>query len=199
MDVSNQPFNKELNRTIPEIINKYVDLICEYFAFIDEKKNITHKKQYHYLRTRGLDTITHVFVMILFYTKNLELTYFHSQKSFYLYVEFIEQILDVQHTFLHLTSRDASVFVYKKTIYEIIPENRKDELLNDDLQFVKIHLLINIFKQIPSEYIRDIHCQLQKNPNITITNLEKIYDFVYTCNDDNPTYVIDATTFILNN
>jgi len=199
MDVSNQPFNKELNRTIPEIINKYVDLICEYFAFIDEKKNITHKKQYHYLRTRGLDTITHVFIMILFYTKNLELTFFHSQKSFYLYVEFIEQILDVQHTFLHLTSRDASVFVYKKTIYEIIPENRKDELLNDDLQFVKIHLLINIFKQIPSEYIRDIHCQLQKKSNITIYSLEKIFDFVYTCNDNNPTYVIDATTFILNN
>ena len=199
MDVSNQPFNKELNRTIPEIINKYVDLICEYFAFIDEKKNIIHKKQYRYLRTRGLDTITHVFVMILFYTKNLELTYFHSQKSFYLYVEFIEQILDVQHTFLHLTSRDASVFVYKKTIYEIIPENRKDELLNDgDLQFAKMHLLINIFKQIPSEYIRDIHCQLQKNPNITISSLEKIYDFVYTCDDDNPTYVIDAITFIIN-
>ena len=200
MDVSNQPFNKELNRTIPEIIDKYVALICEYFAFIDEKKNITHKKQYHYLRTRGLDTITHVFVMMLIYTKNLELTYFHSQKSFYLYVEFIEQILDVQHTFLHLTSRDASVFVYKKTIYEIIPENRKEELLDDDdhLQFAKIHLLINIYKQIPSAYIKDIHCQLQKNPNMTITQLEKIYDFVYTCDDDNPTYVIDATTFILN-
>jgi hypothetical protein len=112
-------------------------------------------------------------------------------------VEFIEQILDVQHTFLHLTSRDASVFVYKKTIYEIIPENRKDEL-NDNLQFAKMHLLINIFKQIPSEYIRDIHCQLQKNPNITISSLGKIYDFVYTCDDDNPTYVIDAITFIIN-
>jgi hypothetical protein len=197
--IANQPFNKELNRTIPEIIDKYVAIICEYFAFIGEKKNIIHKKQYPYLRTRGLDTITHVFVMILFYTKNLELTYYHSQKSFYFYVEFIEQILDVQHTFLHLSSRDASVFVYKKTIYEIIPENRKDLGETNNIQFAKINLLINIYKQIPCAYIKDIHCQLQKNPNISIYSLEKIYDFVYTCDDNNPSYVIDATTFILNN
>ena len=193
--IVNQSFNKELNRTIPEIIDKYVSIICEYFAFIGEKKNIIHKKQYSYLRTRGLDTITHVFVMILFYTKNLELTYYHSQKSFYLYVEFIEQILDVQHAFLHLSSRDASIFVYKKTIYEIIPEFR-NELL-DEPSFEKIHLLINIYKQIPSAYIKDIHSQLQKNPNMTIPQLEKIYDFVHSCDDDNPTYVIDTTTFIL--
>ena len=199
-DIANQPFNKDLNRSIPEIIDKYIDLICEYFAFIDEKKNITHKKQYHYLRTRGLDTITHVFVIMLFYTKNLELTFYHSQKSFYLYVEFIEQIFDVQHTFLHLSSRDASVFVYKKTIYEIIPENRKDEVLGDltNTQLAKINLLINIYKQIPSAYIKDIHLQLKKYPNISTIKLGELYDFVHTCDDDNPTYVIDATKFILN-
>ncbi len=199
MDVSNQSFNKELNRTVPEIIDKYADLICEYFAFIDEKKNIIHKKQYHYLRTRGLDTITHVFVMMLFYTKNLELTYYHSQKSFYLYVEFVEQILDVQHTFLHLSSRDASIFVYKKTIYEIIPENRKDEVLDDadHIQLSKISLLINIYKQIPSAYIKVIHSQL-KNQNISTINLGKLYDFIHTCDDDNSTYLVDATTFIIN-
>jgi len=204
MDIANQTFNKELNqtlnRTIPEIIDKYIDLICEYFAFIDEKKNITHKKQYRYLRTRGLDTITHVFVMMMFYSKNLELTYYHSQKSFYLYVEFIEQILDVQHTFLHLSSRDASIFVYKKTIYEIIPENRKEEIIDEitDSRIAKINLLINIYKQIPSAYIKDIHSQLKKYPNISTINLENIYDYVYTCDDDNLTYVIDATTFIKN-
>jgi hypothetical protein len=197
MDISNslsQPFNKILNRTIPEIIDKYVALICEYFAFIGEKKNIVHQKQYYYLRTRGLDTISHVFFMMLFYTKNLELTYYHSQKSFYLYVEFIEQIIDVQHSFLQLNSRDATIFVYKKTIYEIIPENR---VLNvSDEQFAKLNLFINIYKQIPNTHISDIHLQLKQYPNMTTSQLENVYDYVYNC-CESPTYIFDASAFIL--
>ena len=199
MDISNslsQPFNKVLNRTIPEIIDKYVALICEYFVFIGEKKNIVHQKQYYYLRTRGLDTISHVFFMMLFYTKNLELTYYHSQKSFYLYVEFIEQIIDVQHSFLQLNSRDATVFVYKKTIYEIIPENRVGVF--SDTQFVKLNLFINIYKQIPNTHISNIHLQLKQYPNMTTTQLENVYDYMYNCDDDNsPTYIMDACAFLL--
>jgi hypothetical protein len=72
----------------------------------------------------------------------LDITYYHSQKAFYFYVEFIEQILDVQHSFLNLTSRDATMFVYKKTIYEINTEYRKllDNNNNDDISDLNINL-----------------------------------------------------------
>jgi hypothetical protein len=56
---------------------------------------------------------------LLLYTKNLDLTHFHCQKSFYYYVEFVGQILEDDKTFLQLTSRDATIYVYKKTIYDI--------------------------------------------------------------------------------
>jgi len=183
--LKDQPFNKELNRSVPEIMDKYVALISEYYAFIGEKKNITHKKQYAYLLARGLDTITHVFTMILFYTKNLELTYYHSQKSFYFYVEFIEQILDVQHTFLHLSSRDASIFVYKKTIYEINPEFRKEveNTHQNESQFALCNSYIQIYKQIPPVSLVEIHARLISR-QLTLVQLEKVYNAVSAYDGD---------------
>jgi hypothetical protein len=60
----------------------------------------------------------------------VDLTYFHCQKSFYFYVEFVSQISEDEKMFLQLTSRDASTYVYKKTIFEINNEFKK---MNDDM------------------------------------------------------------------
>lgn len=183
--LKDSPFNKELNRSILEIMEKYATLVCEYIAFISDKKNISHKKHFPYLLERGLDTITHVFVMILFYTKNLELTYYHSQKSFYFYVEFIEQILDVQHTFLHLSSRDASIFVYKKTIYEINQECRKEteNSPHDDEQFKKINAYTQIYKEIPIKVLPTFHKAIMKH-NLSMSQLSQVHHFVSECEDE---------------
>ena len=172
-------FNKELNQSVPEIMEKYVSLIIEYTTFIRDKNNILYKKHYLYILARGLDTITHVFIMILFYTKNIELTYYHSQKSFYYYVEFIEQILDVQHTFLHLSSRDASIFVYKKTIYEINQEHRKETENNvhDDEQFKQINAYAQIYKEVPIELLPAFHASIIKL-NLTMDQLGKVFHYV---------------------
>ena len=181
--LKDQSFNKELNRPIAEIVEKYVALIGEYYAFISENANIIHKKQYPYLLARGLDTITHVFIIILFYTKNLEITYYHSQKSFYFYVEFIEQILDAQNAFLHLDSRDASIFVYKKTIYEINPDLRTDvENITDD-KFKIINAYIQIYKQVPFESVEELHKMLSEKV-LDMDTLLNIYDLVSTSEVD---------------
>ena len=76
---------------------------------------------------RGLITITNVFNIILFYSKNLDMAYYHSQKAYYFYVEFIGQISEEHNTFLQLSSRDAILFIYKKTIFDIHSECKKRE------------------------------------------------------------------------
>ena len=77
---------------------------------------------------RGLDTITHVFIMLLYYTQHLETAFTYSQKSLYLYIEFIEQIAFDKNSFLQLSSKDAVIYVYKKTLYKIKKnENRERE------------------------------------------------------------------------
>lgn len=53
------------------------------------------------------------------------MTYFHCQKSFYFYIEFVGQISEDEKMFLQLTSRDAATYVYKKTIFEINNDIRK--------------------------------------------------------------------------
>jgi hypothetical protein len=88
---------------------------------IQDNKNITS-----FIILRGLKTITHVYTLLLYYTRNVELSYYHAQKSFYFYIEFVQQITDDQHTFLNLNTKDACMFVYKKTIFEINGEVKKN-------------------------------------------------------------------------
>jgi hypothetical protein len=123
-------YKKELNANINEIIKKYLNVLVEYYKFIIENIKIKNKQFTRFIITRGLETITNVFLNLLLYTKNEDLTYFHCQKSFYFYVEFVGQISEDEKMFLQLTSRDASTYVYKKTIFEINNEFKK---MNDDM------------------------------------------------------------------
>ena len=85
-----------------------------------------NKPYYRFIFERGLETLIHVFSVIFYYTKNLELTFYHTQKAYYFYIEFIEQISDDNVTFLQLSSRDAILFVYKKTIFDLNNEYKKN-------------------------------------------------------------------------
>ena len=82
------------------------------------------------------------------YTKNIELTMFHSKKALYYYIEFIGQISDVSvhHSYLQLNSKDATLFVYKKTIYDI-NNFRSDEKKNNarSMSAIEVPNLLFIF------------------------------------------------------
>ena len=119
----NKTFDVNINN---DIMNKYIELVIEYFKFIFENSKIQKLTYSKFIIIRGLETITNVFNIILYYTKNINLTYFQCQKSFYYYIEFIGQITEEQHTFLQLSSRDAIIYVYKKTFYEINNDFRKN-------------------------------------------------------------------------
>jgi hypothetical protein len=112
-------YKKNIDNDVSEITEKYYTLLLEYYKFIIENIKIKNAKLTQFIITRGLDTITNVFNNILYYTKNINMTYFHCQKSFYFYVEFVGQISEDEKMFLQLTSRDATTYVYKKTIFEI--------------------------------------------------------------------------------
>ena len=109
-------------------MNKFIELVIEYLKFIYENIKIQNLSYSKFIVIRGLETITNVFSITLYYTKNIDLTYFQCQKSFYYYIEFIGQISEEQHTFLQLNSRDAITYVYKKTFFEINNDVRKNML-----------------------------------------------------------------------
>ena len=168
-----------INENANEIVNKYYLLISEYLNFIVENikcknLNIVYTK---FIIKRGIETITNVFNILLYYSRNLNIAYYHSQKAFYFYVEFIGQISEDKHTFLQLSSRDASVFVYKKTIFEMnndirknISELQKNDIVKLDIlnaYILIIQKLINIILEKDYNYLK--HNNVYSN-NFEITN-----------------------------
>jgi hypothetical protein len=193
---NSENYRKDFNCNISEIIEKYSELIIEYFKFIMENIKIKNSCLTKFIIIRGLDTITNVFLNILYFTKNVDLTYFHSQKSYYFYVEFVGQITDDEKTFLQLTSRDATSYVYKKTIFDVsnelkvLNENTSDEFrekMDTIKSFINLYQ-IYMLKIIQSDkidvtYISDLSKLYGKLINLTykskIVLLENIVDKLY--------------------
>ena len=115
-------YKSEFSHPTSEIFSKYVGLINEYLLQCLDSIHLKDIVYYKYIIYKGIETLTHVFKILLLYTKNLNLAYIHSQKALYYYVEFICQIDDDSHSFLQLNSKDAALFVYKKTIFDINTE-----------------------------------------------------------------------------
>jgi hypothetical protein len=151
-------YKPNFQSSVQDILTKFVSVIIEYMNFISEKIKMKNKHYYRFILERGVETLIHVFTNILFYTKNLDLAFYHSQKAYYFYIEFIEQISDENVTFLQLNSRDAILFVYKKTIFEISQEYKKSlpELSSEDKNIVTtMDTYIAFYKKIIRHIISD--------------------------------------------
>ena len=146
---------EELPNEVHVVNDKYTKLIGEYLVFADENARKSNSKLSNFILLRGIDTITNVFSMILYYTKNIDLTFYQCQKSFYYFLEFISQITEDQHVYLQLSSRDATTYVYKKTIYEINQDIKKNIKQPSSTTQQKIEL-INKFIEINKMILYDM-------------------------------------------
>jgi hypothetical protein len=191
-------YNKTLDCNLNNVMNKYLELIIEYFKFILEKLKINNINISRFIILRGYDTITNIFLNLLFYTKNIDLTFYHCQKSYYLYVEFIEQISEDQHIYLQLNSRDATTYVYKKTIFEI--NNNIKTNLTQTNQTKQIFSFINEYSQIYKNIIEILLNKINLNEKLNETNmmlidkLEVIYEKLNIVQ-----FNINQNFFIINN
>jgi hypothetical protein len=197
-------YRKNIDNTTSEITEKYYMLIAEYFKFITENIKVKNSNFAKFIITRGLDTITNVFNSIFYYTKNIDLTYFHCQKSFYFYVEFVGQISEDEKMFLQLSSRDATLYVYKKTIFEINSEckntNEPSKLINDQIAIINSY--INIYKTMVYKIIQSDRNNI--NNNLYIETFEKICKKINKTNLNNENIVLlndimDKFYFIIDN
>ena len=195
---NSENYKKELDCEISEVTKKYSDLLIVYFKFILENIKISNEKLKTFIVLRGLDTITNVFLHLLYYTKNCNLTYFHCQKSFYFYVEFVGQISDDEKSFLQLSSRDATTYVYKKTIFDIKNEfkNLNEESIKtfrEKMKIIESYIFIyqtyllkvinldNKFNVSNLEHFYEITEKINHNQHKSkINNLENIIDKLYS-------------------
>ena len=132
------------------IFKRYMIIISEYLKHGDENIYIQNPFYLNYVLKRGINTLTYVFKLLLIYTKNLDIIYYNCQKAYVYYIEFIGQIGEDNHSFLQLNSKDASLFVYKKTIFDINSDVRNNYVSSDNENKIisQVDNLINIFNII---------------------------------------------------
>ena len=168
---NNENFRKELEPEISDVIKKISELFIDYFKFIIENIKLKKSNFSRFIITRGLDTIINVFNNLLFYTKNLDVTYFHCQKAFYFYVEFVGQISEDEKMFLQLSSRDATTYVYKKTIFEINNEIRKNNEDISDYTRLKLDIVNSYIDLYKTLYLSEALIRIEETIDVEPTFL----------------------------
>ena len=183
-------YKPNIENSVTEILNKFVSIIVEYVRLISKKISMKNKTHYKYIFERGLETVIHVFSVTFYYTKNLDITVYHSQKAIYFYVEYIEQISDDNITFLQLSSRDAILFVYKKTIFDLNNEYKKkiqDVSVADKVVLSSVDTHVNMYNIILQFIINnvtfdkdyfDICCKNIENLSQTLNKVTKHVDHI---------------------
>jgi hypothetical protein len=117
-------------------VERFVKIIEYYLLHLNKSEILSRLENSNYILLIGLNSIIHIFKIILYKTKNIEHTYFCCQKSIYCYLEYIEQMnnINVLH---NLNVTDAISFIYKKTmdseenVTNIISNNEENQILED--------------------------------------------------------------------
>lgn len=189
-------YNTEL-LNIDSLTFEYVKILHEYLTHITKNINIKNMIHNKFIINRGYDLLKNIFLTLLLYTKNLELVSFHLRKSYLYYTEFIGQIGEDSNSYLQLNSKDACLFVYKKTIYNINEDYKKhfkdeDEertkILNNKINIITkiekyiVEKKLFIENEIKIEKIKDIRISIikiiEEINKINIENLEKTEIFL---------------------
>jgi len=139
----------------------YVNLMNDFLIYYTSKIHISKfENDYIFLLQNGLSTLTHIFKISLREYIDLNKTIELTKIAIIYYTEFIDQIEENSIYDLNISSSIASIFVYKKTINNIIP----NEKIIDDIIKIKIknfdHLIIiyrDLFEILTKhEYVDDI-------------------------------------------
>jgi len=106
---------------------------------------------------KGIDVILNVFSMIFLYTKNLDLAVEYTNNSIYYFVEYVTQISNknTEFVFVNLTIKDAILYVYRKSIFEINETYRRNytSCEDDTLYFDVVNNFIKTYSVILKEFI----------------------------------------------
>jgi len=155
-------YNSKINESFEVVCKKYIESINYYI--LHSKLNT---KTTNYMFLKGVSISTNVFKLILYYTKNLDLTISTCNRGIFYYIEYINQINEKDNDFLfvQLNLKDAINYVYRKTIF-FIDDNHKKTLVNNESE----KYFFDTFSLFTNFYIKIIHNIFN---NINILSLDE--------------------------
>lgn len=147
-----------------DIIKSYCDLINFYVSYSIENLNIKDKEIF----MTGLNVIQHIFRIMFLYTKNLELTIYNTQQSIYYYVEYITQITDKEdNIFFNLSIKDAVIYVYTRSVFEIkkayVKPNNDDDVIIFNNIILASSNYTGLIKSISASLFKSEHEVIKSN------------------------------------
>lgn len=181
-------YNKEICDNEYIIFLKYISLIHELIDSSVDNIYLTNPNYIKYILKKGINNTVCIFNLLLLYTKNLDIVTYHSEKSILFFIEFISQISDINQNLLKLNVKDACLFVYKKTIFEIDNEfrNTYEESYNTKSKIEILELYIEMYNNIIMKVIDNF--DFSKNTltdfkKIVFTKMYKIVESIVHIND----------------
>ncbi|MDA9072703.1 hypothetical protein N9K75_02390 [bacterium] len=175
-------YKNELDSNEHILFLKYVGLIHELFQGCTENIYIQKEDYLKYIMIKGIKNTFYIYNFLLLYTKNVELAIYHTQKSIIYYIEFISQICEDTNNLLQLNSKDATLFIFKKTIFEVNEDTRKNykenKVTKDKLEMLQLYIDFynNLLTQVISEY------DFKTNNTVSLQKIifTKLYNIVDT-------------------
>ena len=162
----------DIFKTYTRILNCYIEnYIKSSYTSTFYVKNIQF---YYYLLDKGVSTINHVFNILLYYTKNIELVEHYCLKVIHYYIEFIGQ--NIEQDEKKIDYNNASLFSYVKTICKLNRSYIKTSI--DKVQgdiFESINIILTVFQQILNRHLNSIEQCQQEQLSKSIENNNKKY------------------------
>ena len=173
-------YNSEIVQNECVLFLKYIGLIHELIEIATENIHIQNENYLKYILINAIKNTCYIYNFLLLYTKNLDLTIYHTQKSILYYIEFIGQIGDDNHSFLKLNSKDATLFTYKKTIFDVNQDYRKEyeESTETKTRIKNLSLFINVYNSVINQYIEHAVWDEHFLPNLQKIVFTKLYKIV---------------------
>ena len=132
-----------------EIFYAYSKIMNDYlYHFTESEKYKKAGKDCTYLLINGFTTLTHVFKIMLNHTLTLAIE--NTEKAIYYYTQFIEQMDENIMYDLNVSSNNASLFVYKKTITNL---QEKQNIVSSDC-IKNINDLLLIYRRLFDKLIQ---------------------------------------------
>ena len=194
----------ELDCGYHELAQAYLVMVEYYITTIEQTVQMDNKSYYRYILCKGIENLKNIFRLLLVYTKNKEMSAFQTEKAMLYYVEFMGQISNEHSFIINLNGKDATLFIFKKTLYDLVNQDSsmtdvdtKTLLVMD--QFIDTHsailsILLNshdtengIIKHVQTMHKkvcydidlliahRDVICELIKRVSQDITCSQLVY------------------------
>lgn len=167
LDIQESYFST-INTEITTILKYYSYIMTEYIFNMNQKILTMEQNKRVFIIIRGLDSITHIFLYILYYTQNMTIITKMVEKSILSYIEFIEQMDNYKNSPLDLKSRDAVQYLYKKTIYDLKLKYRHP------IDFSQMNDLEHSIRTISQKMKHEIHHKINKSKLLLANELNDI-------------------------